>query len=209
MDFWKTYLKKSALPEFGTKQLWLKTGERWNTSILRYSEYSKVLETGKSIYMQWSPDCGYIIAKDIISDMFISFYDVNSRTVLAARLSSLTGNFKNEISKARKHMANSNIEMRVIGLQNSDKAMAEAIGVMHNAIGTGVLSEVDLFGNQKRHIIMDLYTGRIYNLLLENRIYRPGELIVSQPQTTPTIPSIQSLPSTKNQPAVSTTAKPT
>jgi hypothetical protein len=208
MDFWKTYLRKAGSPEFGTKQLWLKTGERWNTSILRYLEFSSLLETGKSIYVQWSPDCRYIIAKDIISDLFVSFYDVNSRTVLAARLSGGTENLTKEISKAKKQMANPNIEMRVIGLQNSDKALAEAIGVMHNAVGTGVLAEVDLFGNQKRHIIMDLYTGRVYNLLLENRIYRPGELIVSQPQAPPGVLQ-QSLPSTKNQPAVSTTAKPT
>jgi hypothetical protein len=36
--------------------------------------------------------------------------------------------------------------------------------------------EVDLFGEEKRHIVMDMKTGLSYDLLLENRIYRPGEL---------------------------------
>ena len=182
MDFWKAYLEKARMPEFGTKHLWLKTGERWNTSILRYLEYSSILENGGFINTQWSPDRRCIIAKDIISDMFVSFYDVNSRTVLAARPSAGAMDFTTEISKAKKHMRNPNIEMRVIGLQNSDKTQAEAIGIMHNAMGMGILAEADLFGSQKRHIIMDVYTGRVYNLLLENRIYRPGELMVSAPQ---------------------------
>ncbi len=182
MDFWKAYLARSGMPEFGTKQLWLKTGERWNTSILRYLEYSSILQNGESINAQWNPERRYIIAKEIISDLFISFYDVNSRTVLAARLSGGTADFTKEISKARKRMRNPNIEMRVIGLQNSDKAPAETIEIMHDAIGTGILAEADLFGNQKRHIIMDLYTGRVYNLLLENRIYRPGELMITEPK---------------------------
>ena len=40
--------------------------------------------------------------------------------------------------------------------------------------------EIDLFGTDKRHIALDLKTGTSYDLFLENRIYRPGELANSE-----------------------------
>ena len=36
--------------------------------------------------------------------------------------------------------------------------------------------EIDMFGEEKRHMAIDMKTGLSYDLLLENRIYRPGEL---------------------------------
>ncbi len=198
MDFWKAYSEKVRLPEFGSSQTWLKTGERWNTSIMRYLEYSYILGAGEHITAQWSPDIRYIIAKEIISDLFISLYDVNTRSVFACRIGGDHKSFSFEASKAVRKIRNPNIEMRAIGLQNTDKQSADAIMEMRNAIGTGSLAEADLFGNQKRHIIMELYTGRMYNLLLENRIYRPGELMVLASKPEIRIPTMQ--PATKTPP---------
>ena len=44
-------------------------------------------------------------------------------------------------------------------------------------IGKNSLVEVDLFGNEVRHVAIDLKTGLSYNVLIKNIIYKPGELI--------------------------------
>ncbi len=180
MDFWKTYTEKKGAKSFGSSQLWLKTGERWNTSILRYKEFSDELQEESSIIAEWNLDRSHIIAKNIISDIFLSFYDVNTRTVLAIRTSSQPEKYLESVYKMRKKIKNPNIEIRAIGLQNSQTGSLTVLETLAKAMHPGKLAETDLFGNQKRHIIMDLYTGRVYNLLLENRIYRPGELIATQ-----------------------------
>ena len=36
--------------------------------------------------------------------------------------------------------------------------------------------EADLFGSDRRNIAIDLKTGTSFNMLTENRLYKPGEL---------------------------------
>ena len=37
--------------------------------------------------------------------------------------------------------------------------------------------EADLFGNSTRHIAIDIYSGMSFNVLLEDKLYKPGELV--------------------------------
>ncbi len=58
------------------------------------------------------------------------------------------------------------------------------------AIVAALLFALGLFGNEIRHIALDTKTGLSYNVLLLDRIYRPGELVYNpnpqpqQPQAT-------------------------
>ncbi len=180
MDFWAAYEKRRGEPDFGKGRLWLKTGERPNASLLRLAQRSSELKPGQASLYPYSPEKRYLLAKDIVSEMLISIYDVNSRTAFAARP---TGPVYSEeierISKALSAMRNPRLEIRLIGLQNNDTSFIESTERLRRRIGHE-LSEVDIFGNERRHVIIDLLTGKPYSLLLENRIYRPGELIVAQ-----------------------------
>ena len=67
--------------------------------------------------------------------------------------------------------------MRIIGLQGNDHTMYVAIEGMQKTVPEARLVEVDLFGNEIRHIAFDTKTGSTYDLLLQNKIYGPADLI--------------------------------
>ncbi len=177
MDFRKAYEKRRAASGFGSQQLWLKTGERWNTSILKYSEWSSELKNG-TLFQKWTPEKRFLIAKNMVSELLVTFYDVNTKAILAMRISKALGEREvDDVKKRLSSLRRPNLELRLIGLQNNSKDMIGSVERLQEAVDCRLV-EVDLFGNQTRHIIIDLLTGKPYNLLLENRIYRPGELIV-------------------------------
>ena len=75
-----------------------------------------------------------------------------------------------------KRIKNPNLEMRVIGLQDSNTELLGAVDRLNNAFNPNLM-EVDLFGNEMRHIVFDMKLGMSFNLLLLNRIYGPHELV--------------------------------
>ncbi len=180
MDFWGAYEKRRGNPDFGRGRLWLRTGDRPNASALRLVERAAELKSGEAAIHTYSPERRYLVARDIVSDLLILLYDVNSQSAFAARP---TGPVYSEdierISKTLRAMRNPKLEVRLIGLQNNDTSFIESIERLHRKVGHE-LSEIDLFGNERRHVIIDMLTGKPYSLLLENRIYRPGELVVMQ-----------------------------
>lgn len=177
MDFWSTYKKKTVEGKFSSQQFWLNTGERPNASLARCQERSVELGTGKALSCKWNPKRRYLIAKAVAFDLFVSFYDINSKGMVAMRLTEPLGRKElHGVKKAVRAMKNANIEMRAIGLQNGCGELVDSIGLLGKAV-ENELVEADLFGNQTRHMVIDLLTGRPYSLLLENRIYRPGELV--------------------------------
>ncbi len=141
------------------------------------------LNTGESksvAYNQLLPR--YIAAPGLTFDIAVSVFDVNSKSMLVLRSFALDRKHMGQISgfarsfKARKPM----LEMRIIGMQNkqggnqlsmlADAAKSEGIRIV----------EVDLFGANIRHIAFDSKLGVSHNILMENRIYRPGELANQQ-----------------------------
>jgi hypothetical protein len=179
MDFWSSYQKRALEPEFGTRQLLLNTGDRYNTSLAKYVQKSSELKPGEAVFKGWDPKSRYLIAKNIDFDIFVSFYDVNSKGIVAMRLSMpIEKKDLKDLKRLVRRMKNANLEMRVIGLQNGDALLAPSIKQIRG-LADCALVEVDLFGNQTRHLIIDLLTGKPFSLLLENRIYRPGELITA------------------------------
>lgn len=174
MDLFRPYSAKAT--GMGNQRFYISTGKRQHSSIAQIESRSFTLERNNGILLRYSERQRYIIAKSLTFDMLLTMYDVNSRSILAIR-STLPIEAK-ELKGVRKKlslMRNANIEVRAIGLQNGWRGYAKSLNDIYR-ISKGRCMEVDLFGDEKRHMAIDLKTGLSYDLLLENRIYRPGEL---------------------------------
>lgn len=174
MDLFRPYSAKAT--SMGNQRFYMSTGKRQHSSIAQIEPRSFILERNNGMLLRYSEKQRYIIAKSLTFDMLLTMYDVNSRSILALR-STLPIEAK-ELRSVRKKlglMRNANIEVRAIGLQNGWRGYAKSLNDVYR-ISKGRCMEVDLFGEEKRHIAIDLKTGLPYDLLLENRIYRPGEL---------------------------------
>jgi hypothetical protein len=174
MDLFRQY--SIVANNIGDQKLCLSTGKRNHASIAQIESRSIAIERNKGIFLNYSEKQRYLIAKAITFDMLLTMYDVNSRSILAIRPAlPLEANDLKAVQKRLNHMKNANIEVRAVGLQNGWRGYAKSLNDIYKA-SKGHCMEVDLFGEEKRHIVMDMKTGLSYDLLLENRIYRPGEL---------------------------------
>ncbi len=147
---------------------------------------SKVDMSGGPVYLDvgqwWSQfdynelKARYVSAVSITYDVFISIYEVNSRSEFAARFVDFTPGLKYEMDGFIRKTRMPNLEARIIGLQNKSGPSP----VVHLAEWLSERSvpvyEVDLFGTAVRHIAIDLHTGMSFDVLMENRLYKPGEL---------------------------------
>ena len=123
----------------------------------------------------------YINASNLTYDMLLSIYDFNSGRIAVARFDRFTDAIKSHMQSFVRSFKNPNLEARMIGLQDGhglDDA-SKALGFINkNAIS---LNEADLFGTDIRHISIETKRGMSMDLLLLDRVYRPGEL--KNPQT--------------------------
>lgn len=174
MDLWDSYVARSAIG-FGSAELTLSTGQRQHASLRQIEERSVSLEPSKARFLTYSEGARYIIAKDITFDLLLSVYDVNTRSAFVGRVT--TDISPKTLMKIRSRMLKGRptLELRAIGLQNGYGNGVTDVEELYKRLKP-VLMEIDLFGTDTRHIAFDLKTGVPYNLLLLNRIYRPGEL---------------------------------
>ena len=178
MDLWNAYSNARGRSDFSTVQLRLATGDRYNTSLSMVEIKGRLADINTIFMQQHAPNLRYVIAKDISFDILLTLYDASSRNAVVARLTEQPD--KVHLSSIMRLLGRlrsrySNIEMRAIGLQNGGSALLAAFEYFRKASKSRVI-EVDLFGSLTRNIALDLKTGMAYNLLLLNRIYRPGEL---------------------------------
>ena len=183
MDFWNVLNNRKMSGGFGTRPLVFSSktsviaANRPNTSLSMVADKSVELTPSHAAFRRFEPfGVRYIIAKEITFDALISIYDVNSESCIAIRPTAQLS--KQEIAKLRGFLARikrPNLEMRAIGMQDGSAGLFGAIGQVRK-ISKSDLIEVDLFGSSKRHIALDLKTGMGYDLLLLDRVYRPGEL---------------------------------
>lgn len=117
----------------------------------------------------------YVGAESLTFDAVASVYEVNSGAAAVARFvefGSVEAKFESFVNWSR----NPNFEVRIIGMQNGQdtrKLDAFCSFLKRNHLK---LFEADLFGAEKRHIAIDTSTGMSFNVLLEDRAYKPGEL---------------------------------
>lgn len=175
MDLWNSYIKMKG-SGFGTGRIELRTGTRWNASIGSVVDKSRELPINNALFQHYDEGSRYILAKDITFDLLLSIYDVNSGSVLAARITNnLNATEWSRIFAMLRVVKVPNFEFRLIGLQDGCTAGLGAAEQLRKRLA-GRFVEFDLFGTNIRHIAIDTKTGVPYDLLLLNRLYRAGEL---------------------------------
>ncbi len=148
---------------------------------------SKYLNVGESHMGGYARDYGirYVAVESLAYDLLFSLYDVNSSWLFAYRLFTFGRADEHVIAKAIASLPHGrlrNLEARLIGLQNGQdywnvKALLRLMR-RHKI----PINEIDLFGNQLRHVAIDASLGMTFNVLLLDRVYRPGELANQQTQ---------------------------
>ncbi len=182
MDISSAYFIERDKNTFGSGRLLLNnndrlgTPDRHHTSLARIEWDSKEIGKDEVLFHNGIDEYRYVLAKDISFDMFISLYDVNARTFAGFRASGdpeerSISQFLEECKKRKME----NVEMRAYGMQDNGKSL---VGIIDKVLqdSKASLVEVDIFGKDIRNLAFDIKTGMVFNLLLLNRIYRPGEL---------------------------------
>ena len=183
MDFIKEFRKRYSQPDFGKARLVLDTKPRTYNSLSFVEKKGIVLDANSAVRAQYSDTMRYIIAKDITFDLLVAIYEVNTMDCVAFRTFYMPE--KKDMSKiiSMVHKFRSrNVEVRAIGMQNAEKNLSAMVDGICKA-AKGMLVEADMFGNERRHLSIDLKNGVSRDVLLENRHYRPGELVNVQPVT--------------------------
>lgn len=181
MDFWSVYERERARPEFGQGRLYISSRERIHLSLSTVERYAEQLELNHGAVRQFSERARYIIASNITHELFTTVYNVNTTQAFLLRFSiPLADATLKRIADTVKAARKPNIELRVVGLQDSEKELVGAVDRFHAAFKSSLM-EVDMFGGETRHVIFDLKLGMLFNLLLLNRIYKPHELATTLP----------------------------
>lgn len=178
-------LKKDLGGEIGSNEYRHDFKERAHISKSKIDEYSNAFYLGvgksKAIHYKDETETRYIAAMGMTYDTVISVYDVNTRNIVVCRAfkygdaeRAVLGGFAGSLKKARP-----NLEARIIGLQTNQKDVAAMLNELADFFLANKvkLVEVDLFGTNTRHIAMDAKLGTSYNILADDRLYRPGELV--------------------------------
>ncbi len=157
---------------------------RQHISISKMEEHDEIsyIGIGEKIACKYaSPiDKRYIGFKDVSYDLILSLYEINSKSALAARIykdAKWAGKPIDDYMHQLRGIKKPSVEARLIGMQNSqDTSLLDNVLSMLAARKIEVY-EADLFGANIRHIALDLHTGTTFDVLVYDRIYKPGELI--------------------------------
>ncbi len=173
------FLESAAIkPEFGQSRFVKNFKDRQHVSRVELDSDKgcKYLSVGEVYYTKYS-NMGvfYVGVVDLSFDAILSIYDVNSQKLLVCRFYKFTADFETFLNKELKRMANANFEARVIGMQNGDKTTAYSVVSFLRAHNL-VVVEVDIFGDETRHLAIDVKRGVTFNVLAGNKPYKPGEL---------------------------------
>ena len=169
-------------PGFGTANCHLSFKERPHISKSKVdmADGAAYINIGESAKVRYSAtSIKYIAAVNMTYDLLLSVYDVDTKDLFAMRvLKPVPDVFK----ALEKHVSEINrnkykrFEARLIGMQNKqDYSILMPIFKILGKYNVPVV-EVDLFGDQIRHIALEALLGVSFNVLLLDRIYRPGEL---------------------------------
>lgn len=158
--------------------------ERVHMSKSKMDMYSSAeyIGVGSSFSMRYDDESErrYIAAPNLTYDVVVSLFDVNSRNIMACRAFQKIEFLKKDLSTfIGRTGRNGKLEARVIGMQNNYEDFYPLLDYLAELFVSKdiKLVEIDLFGNNTRHIAIDSKLGTTYNILMENRLYRAGELI--------------------------------
>ncbi len=179
MGFEEVVAKESAQKDFGSERYARQYRARSHISISKVDEFGSSVYVGTDGYTsaRYSESAApaYIAAKGLSYDWVVTLYDINSNT--GGMWRSYKADFMQEMETFMKQLPRSaDVEARIIGLQDDQDtaALKKTLSFLNKHKIT--LMEADLFGDEIRHVAFDLKRGMTFDILLENRIYRPGEL---------------------------------
>jgi len=187
MDFWSYFKSISAGEKFSDEKITLGSvkstylpSERVNTSIALISDFLKEIKIGNIISEKNNFNTRYIYAYNLAYDALVSIYSVSKESGVFFRAALPLNKDEARIIKGLySRLKDRNTEIRIIGMQNKQANAKEFVKsiLFLEKLGKSSLVEVDLFGNEVRHIAIDLKTGLSYNVLIKNIIYKPGDLL--------------------------------
>ncbi len=140
-----------------------------NVSYLGINEHSMMKYNGR--------DIRYVAITSLIYDFVIIVYEINSSSLFVGRAYDRLQDAEEGIKKFVNSLkGRGNFEGRVIGLQNNQEiqTMKEAVDILRKYDIS--IYEIDIFGDQIRNIAIDSKLGVTYNILMFDKLYRPGEL---------------------------------
>ncbi|MCL5122823.1 MAG: hypothetical protein M1279_02545 [Candidatus Marsarchaeota archaeon] len=169
-------------PGFGTANCHLSFKERPHISKSKVdmADGATYINIGESFRARYSAiSAKYIASVNMTYDLLLSVYDVDTKDLFAMRvLKHATDTFKalEKYTSGISRNKYKRFEARLIGMQNKqDYSILMPIFKILGRYKVPVV-EVDLFGDQIRHIALETFLGVSFNVLLLDRIYRPGEL---------------------------------
>lgn len=177
-------VEKELLGEdINTERYTLNFKERAHISKTKLDTYSNVryLGLGEFYSTKYENEVStrYIAATPMTYDMLLSIYNINTREIGVYRLFRFDIKARAVLEKYFDSFKKSKpkFEVRVIGLQNNQDFayLHDIFDIISRA--KLPLVEVDIFGNETRHVSLDAKLGMSFNILLEDRLYRPGELV--------------------------------
>ena len=168
--------------DFGKERYMQRYKERAHMSKSRLDAYSNVryLDVNANYMNSYRDELSvrYASALNISYDLLVSLFNVDTGDTLVCRTFGSDENMKSFMGKylASLGKKGQNLEVRLIGMQSGQEHgylydLAEMISAKSLP-----LVEVDLFGDEVRHIAIDTKLGVSYNVLLENRLYKAMEL---------------------------------
>ncbi len=181
MSFEKFLEENLASPNFNRGRFVYNFKERQNISASRLdSDSGCVYSTlGETWTIKFSEKEGkrYIACIDVIHDLVLSVYDVNSSTLIVHRFGEWKKERDDQLAKQLGSIKGANLEARIIGMQHNEfyNSLIAAFGFIKRS--RIPLVEIDLFGNERRHVAFDAKTGISFDVLVNNKPYKPGELL--------------------------------
>ncbi len=184
MSFNEAFFGAYKSENFGQSLFIRNYKERQHISVSKTEEHEDITYMGLGEFSEYTYagliGKRYLGFKSIVYDLIFTVYDVNSESAFVARLYKKDqGQHRRLMEKLGRYLKSKNkpnFEARLIGLQDGEdyQYAEEIIKVLDKQKIS--FYEIDLFGSEVRHVAIDMRIGTTYNILLLNRVYRPGEL---------------------------------
>lgn len=178
MSFERLLERDSAREDFGSSAYIHTFKNRPHISIVDVESYKSCiyLNINDSHIIRYNPNSERYIGCTYMSyDLLFSMYDVDTSALFAVRFY-YTDSVVNRAEAFIREFGRRNIEARIFGMQDGQR-VPDIRGILNWISKRSIpVYEVDLFGSQMRHIAIDARSGTPFNILLENRLYKPGEL---------------------------------
>ena len=182
MSFERLFKSDMLYKDFNKKRYTRRFKERANISKIKLDTFANVRYLNVNDHhtaLYDSPVATrYVAALNMSYDLLMSVYDVDTKSMIIHRLFGIDQNFVGSTDKYLRQFKNRkpNVEVRLIGMQdNEDYNYLYEIAELLTSKELPLV-EVDLFGAEQRHIAIDAKLGMSFNVLMEDRIYRAGEL---------------------------------